>query len=63
MRAAAWDARDALDALTVFYAAKRGWVKTPADKYTVGIRTAYQYGLEVALPVGPNTLGFSMKEK
>jgi hypothetical protein len=62
---AAWDARDARAArdawaaLTVFYASKMGWIEHPADLLTVGIRDAYANGLEIALPIGENTLGWA----
>ena len=54
----AWDARDAL---TVFYAAKKRWIKEPADLLTTGLREAYANGLEIALPISSNKLGWSMK--
>ena len=62
----AWDAWDALDAraardaLTVFYAASRRWFSSPHDLLTVGIRDAYAAGLALAIPTGPNELGWAM---
>ena len=53
---AAWDARAAL---TWHYAARKGWIGGSADKYTVGIRDAYAHGLAIALPTGPNELGWA----
>ena len=48
-------------ALAVFTTASHGWLKGyRADHLTVGIREAYHYGLGVALPTGPNELGFAM---
>lgn len=59
---AAWDARDAWDAwdaLTVFSAARHGWVKHDAHYLTLGIRDAYESGLEIAIPVGNSVLGWA----
>ncbi len=57
---AARDAWDARDALTVGFAARQGWIKHPADLLTVGLRDAYAFGLGIALPTGPNELGWAM---
>ena len=65
----AWDARDAWAAraagdawaaITAWYAAKRGWVQT--DPLTTGIRDAYTAGLGVAIPTGPDELGWAMED-
>ena len=69
---AAWDIRDvravggakaAWDALTVQYASLMGWVSVPRDLLTRGIRNAYRNGLDVALPTGPDELGYAMIEE
>ena len=57
---AAWDARAARDALKHFYAVHAGWLDAPDDQFTVGIRDAYEHGLEIAIPVGQNVLGWAM---
>jgi hypothetical protein len=57
----AWDARDARAALTVYFAAKKGWISHPADLLTVGIRDAYAAGLSLAIPTGPTELGWSLE--
>ena len=57
---AAGDAWDAGAALTVYFAAKKEWIKDPADLLTVGLRDAYQHGLAVVLPIGPDELGWAM---
>jgi hypothetical protein len=54
---AAWDARAAL---MVCFASVQGWVVTPADALSVGLRDAYEAGLDLALPIAPNTLGWAM---
>ena len=59
---AAWDAWDARAALTLSFAARQGWVKYDPALLTVGIRDAYASGLEVAVPTGPNELGWVMAE-
>ena len=59
----AWDARDAWAALTVCAAALAGACVIPADRLTTGIRDAYQCGLDLALPAGPNELGYVMSDK
>ena len=56
----AWDAGDAWDALIVYFAAKKEWIKSPADLLTMGLREAYQYGLAIVLPIGPEELGWAM---
>jgi hypothetical protein len=57
----AWATQDARAALTFFFAAKQDWIKPRVDLLTVGIRDAYLYGLEIAIPTGPNELGWAMK--
>ena len=52
---ASWAARGALAQQS---AALDGWVDTSPDLLTVGLRDAYEYGLELALPTGPKELGF-----
>jgi len=61
---AAWDAKNtwaARDALTVWFAARRVFISQDPMLLTTGLRDAYQAGLEMAIPVGPTTLGWSMK--
>ena len=60
---AAWDAWAARDALTVQYAARMGWIKHDPYLLTDGLRDAYEYGLAIALPTGPNELGWAMAAK
>jgi hypothetical protein len=63
---AAWAARDAWDAraaLIVEFTAHSGWIGYRHDLLTVGIRDAYTNGLAVALPTGPNKLGWAMEAK
>ena len=60
-RASSMDARDARDALTVSFAARSAWTTTKHHKLTVGIRDAYYNGLAIALPTGPNELGWAME--
>lgn len=57
--ALARDARDARDALIVFSAAREG--RTTHDPYrlTLGIRDAYENGLEIAIPVDNSVLGWA----
>jgi hypothetical protein len=65
---AAWDAwaagaaRDARDALVTQYTVRRGWITASPDRHTVGIRDAHKNGLGIALPTGPNELGWAMDE-
>ena len=54
---AAWDARAAL---SVHVAAARGWISHDRHLLTTGLRDAYRNGLDVALPTGPNKLGYVM---
>ena len=61
--AAAWAAGDAWDAWTaliVYFASRQGWLSVEADLLTRGIRDAYFFGLEVAIPTGPSELGWAM---
>ena len=55
-----WDAWDARAALTVTYAAVRGWIDQQPELLTTGIRDAYGAGLAVAIPAGPRTLGYAL---
>ena len=59
---AASAARDARDAITVCFASLQGWIGAPADTLSVGLRDAYAAGLDCALPIAPNTLGWAMAE-
>jgi hypothetical protein len=59
----AWAAWDARDARTVFYASRMGWIERPADLLTAGIRDAYAAGLGIAIPTGPNELGWAMADE
>jgi hypothetical protein len=56
----AWDAKDAKDALSVFYVVKMGWIDRTPELLTTGIREAYASGLGIALPTGPDELGWAM---
>lgn len=59
----AWDAQDAWaarDALASWYAASRLWIDPAPDTLTIGIREAYAYGLDVAIPVDAGVLGYAM---
>ena len=62
----AWEAREAREArgawgaLTVQYAALKGWTKQDPLLLTTGIRDAYVAGLEMVLPTGPKELGWVM---
>ena len=58
--ATAWDA---WDALTVFFAAQQKWIKEMPEHLTIGIRDAYRNGLELAIPTGPNELGYVLAAK
>ena len=60
---AAWDAKDARDALLVFFASRQGWIDAAPDALTIGLRDAYRSGLAIALPTGPNELGWAMEPK
>jgi hypothetical protein len=69
---AAWAARSASSAsaarvassarvaLTVYYAARCGGVDFPANLLSRGLRDAYLRGLALAIPTGPNELGWAM---
>jgi hypothetical protein len=37
-------------------------VKHPSGLLTTGVREAYGAGLDIAIPTGPNTLGWAMVE-
>ena len=56
----AWAARDAWDALSFQFAALMNWIKQEPDLLTVGIRHAHYNGMELAVPTGPNELGWAM---
>ena len=56
----AWAAWDAWDALTIFYASRKGWIGGDPFRATTGIRAAYRSGAEVVLPTGPQELGYAM---
>lgn len=56
---AAWDAGAAL---TLGFASCQGWVNHDPLLLTVGLRDAYLHGLETAIPIGPNELGWTMAE-
>ena len=61
----AWAARDAWaawDALTVYTAANIFDFDSPENLLTLGIRDAYLNGLAIALPTGPQELGWAMVE-
>ncbi len=56
----AWRAKDAKAALTLEYAALKGWTDLDPQALTVGVREAYRNGLELVVPTGPNELGWCM---
>lgn len=61
---AAWAARDAWDArdaLTVHFVARNGWTNHDPLLLIVGLRDAYTSGLAIALPTGPDELGWAME--
>ena len=58
---AAWAAWTACAALTVEYAALAGWTDHDPLLLTTGLRDAYAHGLAVALPTGPEELGWAME--
>ena len=58
----AWDAWDAWAAMTVHYASLNGWIEYAPGYLTDGLRDAYRNGLALALPTGPNELGWAMVE-
>lgn len=60
----AWDARDARgarDALAWEFAALSEWTPGDPQKLTTGIRDAYRNGLGIAIPTGPEELGWTME--
>ncbi len=57
----AWDAWAARDALTIEYAALQEWTEDDPMLLTTGLRDAYEAGLAIAVPTGPDTLGWAMK--
>jgi len=57
---AAWAARDARDALTGWYAVRRGWTKHEPLLLTTGLRDAYAAGLVAVFPTGERELGWTM---
>jgi hypothetical protein len=62
-----WDlyvANQATHALSRYMSLSRGWStdKTAAN-LSVGIRDAYYHGLAVAVPTGPNELGYAMDSR
>ena len=62
-----WDARNARcvrnarNALTVYYTASMGWTAQDPMLLTTGLRDAYTNGLDIAIPTGPNELGYVMQ--
>ena len=52
------DILGAQNALSVYFAARKEWIKKPADLLTAGMREAYAAGLIMAIPVRPDTLGW-----
>jgi hypothetical protein len=63
LHGSAWAARDAWAALSVQFESRQKWITQPADLLTTGIRDAYFNGLELAIPVDKDTLGFAMCDK
>jgi len=60
---AAWDARAARAALTWHYASLMGWVNGSPNRYDIGIRNAYEHGLDVVVQTDHNELGWAMVEE
>ena len=60
---AARDARNAWAALTIQYASRAGWVPISPELLTTGIRDAYTNGVSIAIPTGPNELGWCMEKR
>jgi len=60
---AAWAAWEAREALTVTFASRKGWISVADALLTLGVRDSYLNGLEIAVPVGPKTLGYAMAEE
>jgi hypothetical protein len=46
----------------VQYAALNGWVDYDPLLLTTGLRDAYRAGLAIAVPTGPDTLGWAMEK-
>lgn len=62
----AWSSRAAMSAKTAlahYYVSAMGWIDSPTDMLTVGIREAYAGGLDIAIPTGPSGLGWAMIDK
>ena len=57
----AWVARVARDALAWEFAALSEWTPGDPQKLTTGIRDAYRNGLGIAIPTGPEELGWTME--
>ena len=53
-------ARSARDALTVMFVRLQGWKSGDPMQLTIGLRDAYEAGLEFAVPTGPSELGWVM---
>ena len=53
-------ARKARAALSVYYAASRGWIDRRPTQLTAGLRDAYEHGLGIAAPVAEGVLGWAM---
>ena len=53
-------ARSARDALTVMFVRLQGWESGDPMQLTIGLRDAYEAGLEFAVPTGPSELGWVM---
>jgi hypothetical protein len=51
---------DAKLGLMFSLAAREGWLEGAASELTVGIREAFENGLEIAIPVADRTLGWAM---
>lgn len=51
---------DAWVALSTWYAASAGFVDVVPEAYTLGVRTAYLYGLAMVRPIDRGVLGWSM---
>lgn len=52
---------DAWVALSVFYTGSAGFIDVVPETYTVGLRTAYLYGLALVQPVDRGVLGWAMR--
>jgi hypothetical protein len=50
-------------AMTLRFASYQKWIPQPPDLLTVGLRDAYRYGLEIAVPTARQVLGWAMADR